>query len=271
MSKSPSAQLAFAFDSLDEQDIHNNERGLPSPDPAICYELTRSKRKTLSIYVQQGKVDVRAPLRAPLYWIEAFVHEKRAWIQRQLQEQAAQLKQIIRIVDGEQLSILGQPLTIQIQTQVDSSTGARRRSRIFQHDNQLHIALARSHNQSEEQQATTLFFRWIKTIARDYMSPHTQELAKKINLHEKLRLVNYRRTRSKWGHCTCEGNIQYNPLIILAPQFVIDYIIAHEVCHLRYRNHSKSFWRLVEKSYPMWREAEAWLASDGHRLAIEVR
>ncbi|MFB1001890.1 MAG: M48 family metallopeptidase, partial [Pseudomonadales bacterium] len=80
--------------------------------------------------------------------------------------------------------------------------------------------------------------------------------------------ISYRRTTSKWGHCTSEGNIQYNPLLMLAPQFVVDYIIAHEVCHLRHANHSKQFWNLVDGVYPQRNHAENWLKQHGHRLAI---
>ncbi len=98
----------------------------------------------------------------------------------------------------------------------------------------------------------------------------TRRLAISMGLVDKLGAINYRYTRTKWGHCTSEGNIQYNPFIALAPLYVVDYIIAHEVCHLRHRNHSKNFWNLVGKVCPQWQQAEAWLDSEGHRISIGV-
>ena len=167
------------------------------------------------------------------------------------------------------MSVLGEPYYISIEhsTQIPH----RKRANILLRKNQLHIQLtadASSHSEISHAQARKLFCQWLKAHASAYMVTTTHQLARAMGLFDKLGAINYRYTRTKWGHCTSEGNIQYNPSISLAPLFVIDYIIAHEVCHLRHRNHSKRFWQLVEKVCPDWQQAEQWLNTEAHRIAI---
>ena len=71
--------------------------------------------------------------------------------------------------------------------------------------------------------------------------------------------VSVRNQRSRWGSCTAGGVISLNWRLILAPDFVRDYIIHHELMHLREMNHSSRFWACVEEVFPAWREAEAWI------------
>ncbi|MBT5293661.1 MAG: M48 family metallopeptidase [Cellvibrionales bacterium] len=239
------------------------------------YKLIRTRRRTLGISVRRGIVEVRAPLKAPKYWINECLEEKRSWISKQVSLQKLQLQDIYRINDGAILPLLGDTLSIRISNHSRLSGKVVKRASISVDDSILWIDIpptiaqetALSTEQLQEEKATQLFLKWIKTQAESYMSETTQALAKQMNL-DKLNKISYRRTASKWGHCTSEGNIQYNPLLMLAPQYVVDYIIAHEVCHLRHANHSKQFWNLVDNVYPQRNHAENWLKQHGHRLAI---
>jgi len=246
-----------------------------SLDKAINYKLVRTRRRTLGISIRRGIVEVRAPLKAPKHWITDCLEEKRAWITKQVSLQQLQLQDIYRITDGAILPLLGDTLAIRIGNHSRLSGKVVKRPSIAVEDTTLWISIppsitaenTLSTEQLQEEKATLLFLKWIKKQAESYMSETTQALAKQMNL-EKLNNISYRRTSSKWGHCTSEGNIQYNPLLMLAPQFVVDYIIAHEVCHLRHANHSKQFWHLVDSVYPQRNHAEYWLKQHGHRLAI---
>jgi predicted metal-dependent hydrolase len=75
--------------------------------------------------------------------------------------------------------------------------------------------------------------------------------------------VSVRDQRSRWGSCTAAGVISLNWRLILTPQLVRDYIIHHELMHLREMNHSARFWACVEEVFPAWREAEAWIKRNG--------
>ncbi len=73
-------------------------------------------------------------------------------------------------------------------------------------------------------------------------------------------------TRSRWGSCASDGSLAFSWRLVMAPDFVQDYVAAHEVAHLRHMNHGKRFWALVERLTPHTEAAIAWLHEDGSRL-----
>ena len=68
-----------------------------------------------------------------------------------------------------------------------------------------------------------------------------------------------------WGNCSASGLITLNPHLVKAPPELVDYVIAHEVCHLREHNHGKAFYALQDRLHPNWREARDRLKKQGHR------
>lgn len=72
--------------------------------------------------------------------------------------------------------------------------------------------------------------------------------------------------KTRWGSCSSKGNINLNWRLILAPQEVMDYVIIHELCHLKEMNHSKAFWELVEQICPDYRERKKWLKENADKL-----
>jgi hypothetical protein len=78
--------------------------------------------------------------------------------------------------------------------------------------------------------------------------------------------IQIRDQRTRWGSCSPAGNLSFNWRLVLAPFEVLDYVVVHEVCHLREANHSRRFWRLVESRRPEWREQKAWLNEHGAEL-----
>jgi hypothetical protein len=78
--------------------------------------------------------------------------------------------------------------------------------------------------------------------------------------------ITLRDTTSRWGSCSAAGGLNFSWRLVLAPPFVLDYLAAHEVAHLREMNHSNRFWRLVQGVCPATREAEAWLKAHGTGL-----
>ena len=82
----------------------------------------------------------------------------------------------------------------------------------------------------------------------------------------RFRKINIRDQKSRWGSCSTDGVLNYSWRLVLAPPYVLDYVAAHEVAHLREMNHSTRFWRLVLSHCPGSRSAKTWLKLHGTRL-----
>lgn len=78
--------------------------------------------------------------------------------------------------------------------------------------------------------------------------------------------ITIRRQRTRWGSCSAKGNLNFNCLLALCPDFVVDYVAAHEVCHRLEMNHSPRFWAQVERILPGWQAGRAWLKQHGRAL-----
>mgnify|MGYP000954727767 CR=1 FL=1 len=219
-------------------------------------EIVRQKRKTLGLYVKHRWVEVRVPLRASKRDVETFIATHRDWIEERLIAEAQRHKNRLRIEHGGKILYKARELNIEFRD--------NRRERVLIEDKTFVI---QGHKLTQEK-AKVIVERYLQNKAKEYIVPRATGLAQHLGVAGDITDIRFRKTKTKWGHCTSEGNIQYNPSISLAPLFVIDYIIAHEVCHLRHRNHSKSFWQLVEKVCPDWQQAEKWLNTEAHRIAI---
>lgn len=229
---------------------------------SIDYQLTRSKRrKSVAIQVSSTGVEVKAPYRVSSREINAFVLSKEHWIKQKLSTVQQRQQQIpsLRGINGEKLNYLGRPKVIQL------STGARHKV-LMQGDCIQVIVSRRTQPDQREKTSKRLIEDWLKQQALNLLTEKSIQLAARIN--RKPSLVKVRRTKSKWGHCTLTGELQYNWLIILAPDEIVDYLVSHEVAHLVHHNHSANFWLLVEQLCPNWRQHRLWLKQNGHRLNV---
>ncbi len=81
--------------------------------------------------------------------------------------------------------------------------------------------------------------------------------------------ITIRNQKTRWGSCSSKGNLNFNCLLMKAPTAVQDYVVVHELAHRKEMNHSKAFWALVESILPDYKQWEAWLKNNGHRLMKE--
>lgn len=111
---------------------------------------------------------------------------------------------------------------------------------------------------------------WLIKQARQDLHDRTNWHAKNLGLGYKKIMI--KDTRSRWGSCSSNGVLSYSWRLIMAPSFVLDYVAAHEVCHLEEMNHGPNFWKLVEKTLPSFEPAKNWLREQGtnlHRYGAE--
>ena len=106
-----------------------------------------------------------------------------------------------------------------------------------------------------------------------YMRTANEAISERLDYHCKIIGMTYNTMRIKeqktrWGSCSKKGNLNFNWKLIMSPQWVIDYVIVHEVCHLRYLNHSKEYWKMVELYMPDYKKAQEWLKKNGMGLRL---
>lgn len=124
----------------------------------------------------------------------------------------------------------------------------------------------------ERSKLEKITFEQIKELADqavEYIPKRVKYYAEKENfVYNKITIKNL---VSRWGSCSTKGNLNFNCLLMLTPDYVIDYIVVHELCHLREMNHSEKFWAEVEKIMPDYQRAELWLKQSGGNLISRMR
>lgn len=172
----------------------------------------------------------------------------------ELARQKRQFRQRLVIADGREFLFMGRPRTIVVLV------GPQQEVRLTR---DFLFIYTRKHTPEKLEK---LFNDWLRDKAMEHMTVETLKVARRLGLRHKLKTVNYRKTRSKWGHCCQDGTIQYNYLAMMAPREVINYLIVHEVSHLKYMDHSKRFWDTVASICPNYKAYRDWLGDNGHRF-----
>ncbi len=190
----------------------------------------------------------------------ALLKARRQWVSAKLaqQQERIALRPRYQYQSGERLPYLDGELTLSV------ANGTR--AACERDADTLHIWLSSRSRKSAAEQAYQSVLQWYRHEALGLLEAKTQQLCRATGL--RCRGVNIRATRSKWGHCTSEGYIQYNWQIVLAPVAVVDYLVAHEVSHLRHHNHSRAFWQQVQAICPDYQRQRLWLREQGHRLIL---
>ncbi|MCC7478663.1 M48 family metallopeptidase [bacterium] len=235
----------------------------------IHYRIERSsRRRTVCITVHpQNGVVVKAPPWAAEDEIELFVRQKASWISKHLTvfsalPQAAPSEE--RLSDGAVLPLLGRSLNLRLSVQPRSSS--RQRSRLRLHEDELHVELRLSPGEDQAGALRGVLTRWYRQQARHLLYPRLAFFAAQLGLPEPELLI--REQRSRWGSCNRRGEIRINWRILLGPAEVADYLIAHEVCHLKQMNHSPRFWRLVARLVPDYKALRQKLKLEGHLYSL---
>ena len=206
-------------------------------DNFLC-EVLRTNRKTLTLYIKHQKVLVRCPLRATDEEIDEFIDSNYGWIIDRLKEERIFQKEMLSIENNRKIFYRAKELTIVLRE--------RREKKVLVSGDKFIIQC----NKINPSVAKIQVEDYLIDKASEYIIPRAKSLAQHLGVDSKITEIKLRKTKSKWGHCTSKGIIQFNWLIMLAPYSIIDYIITHEVCHLIHMDHSRHFCSLVESICP---------------------
>lgn len=205
----------------------------------------RAKRMTLRMDQRDGTVVVGLPPRVTEAEGERFAARHVDWIAARLQAQPPRRP----FVDGAEIPLLGIPHILRHQPQ--ARRGVWRDDTVIYVSGDLDHLARRVHD-------------FLKAEARRQIVPRAQDKA--AQLGRKIAAISLRDTRSRWGSCTSRGDLSFSWRLVLAPEHVLDYVVAHEVAHLVEMNHSAAFWALVGKISQHSAEAKHWLKAHGAGL-----
>ena len=219
-------------------------------DAVVAYALQRARRRSIGFTVGPDGLSVRAPSWVTLAGVDAALRDKAPWILRKLGEQQArrQQEERARIVwgDGAVLPYLGEPLTVVLDpTHGFAARGGALEEQGGATGRALRIALARSAAPAQVRDAVQA---WLMRDARRHFTERLHHFAPLLDVRwTRLRLSS---ANTRWGSARADGSIRLNWRLMHYRPAIIDYVVAHELSHLRVMDHSPRFWDTVATVVP---------------------
>ncbi|MFN2216487.1 MAG: M48 family metallopeptidase [Anaerolineales bacterium] len=215
-------------------------------------EVIRSKRKTIAIIIQKdGTVQIRAPKYAAKIQIQQFFQSKLGWLQSHQSKILNQQTPVYKYEQGEQFLFLGTKYPLELSNRY-------KKPLVLNGNFQL--------NNRKEQDPEKIFTDWYRKKAREIFSERAEKFSK---LHSynygKIRISS---ARTRWGSCSSKGTLSFTWRLVMAPMEIIDYVIIHELVHLKIKNHSSTFWNKVQELEPDYKRKRKWLKDNGHLLSL---
>jgi predicted metal-dependent hydrolase len=218
----------------------------------VAYEFKRGKRKTIGFLVGPEGLSVRAPRWVTLRDVDAAIQEKSDWIIRKLLETRQRHARVeatrIEWKDGAEFPFMGEPVVIRLDPKhgfasvggtLDDASDGGTGPRI------LRLAVAQNAEPSQIRDAAQA---WLMRQARRLFIERLDHFAPRLGVRwQKLSLSN---AATRWGSASADGSIRLNWRLIHFRLPVIDYVVAHELAHLRVMDHSHRFWETVESVVP---------------------
>ncbi|MCA0455393.1 MAG: M48 family metallopeptidase [Chloroflexi bacterium] len=212
----------------------------------IDYELTYSERKTLAIHVYpDGSVVVDAPMGSSFEAVEAKVKKRGGWIlrqQRQFETYAAPNPLQKQYVSGESYRYLGRQYRLKVMADAVERVSLSR--------GYLTVSVQDTADKAHIQKLITA---WYRQQAKRVFAERLKVCYPRVEPYGlTYPEVSIRQMKARWGSCTADGKIILNLILIHVPKHLIDYVILHELCHLKEHNHGTAFYGLLARVLPDW-------------------
>jgi predicted metal-dependent hydrolase len=232
--------------------VRLGERELP-------YLLKRSaKRRRVVLTVDERGLVVHVPWRASERHIAQVIGEAQTWILRKVTEWERNKPATRSWAAGELIDFLGRQLRLRLVKRPGRTLAQ------LKDDSALELSLASPHAPEHVREAVV---QWYQRHAAVHFADRVQHFCAKLEVAAPRVLLSSARTR--WGSCNGAGEVRLNWRLMQAAGPVIDYVVAHEVAHLKVLSHSTRFWRTVQRIYPDYAAAKAELAAmSQHFMAL---
>jgi len=216
----------------------------------VPYALTRAARRSIGFAIGPEGLRVRAPRWVTIADIERVLHERSDWIHRQLQRQQQRLQQqaSLRVNWGEGASLpfMGAPLRVERGQAVDFLPATAEQPA------RLQLRLPEPASEAQWRDATQA---WLQARAREVFQRRLAHFAEQLGVElPRLRLSS---AKGRWGSASSQGVVSLNWRLVHFSETLIDYVVAHEIAHLREMNHGPRFWALVGELLPGFEDRRA--------------
>jgi predicted metal-dependent hydrolase len=213
---------------------------------ALEYRLRRSSRRTIGFCIDGTGLAITAPRWVTIADIESAILDKQNWIVRKLTEWQTRVEQRalprIEWKDGAQLPFLGKTISVALTA-----------ASALSFDDETSVLTLPLPALADAQQIKDRVQGWLQSEAKRIFGARLAVYAAKLGVEYRAFALSSAATR--WGSCSSDGKIRLNWRLIHFPMSIIDYVVAHELAHLREMNHSPRFWQTVESIFPEFREA----------------
>ena len=215
---------------------------LPSGEQ-IHYQLERRQRRTVGLKITKTGLVIHAPKRISQYQLDDIILQKADWVLRKLAAATANKVPEIQWQHGEQLLYLGSPLTLTLEQNP--------RSKAVEYEpGVLQLAMPKHEPSLIERKVV----QWYKKQAIPDFRRRLEIFSSKLGVQfSSLTLSN---AASRWGTCNSKKEIRLNWRLLQAPPHLINYVVCHELAHIKEMNHSAKFWATVASIYPDYKAAE---------------
>jgi len=231
-----------------------------SQDGQIAYEVVRSRRSTADIIIERdGSVLVRAPEGADDEQVEDIVKSKHYWIYQSLAEwRDLNATRVLReYKNGEGFLYLGRAYRLLLVSDQDEALSLRNGRFCLRRD---------AVDRGEIAAAKAAFQQFYVSRGIERLTARVKYYAPKVGVSP--RAVDVRELGNRWASCSPAGDLAFHWKCMMAPQTIIDYLVVHELCHFRHRDHTDAFWNEVDKVMPEYRERKDWLRKQGAGLDV---
>ena len=227
----------------------------------ISYSIIRTSRrkKTITLTIEpEGKIIVRVPVRTTDSKLAHIVKSKAEWVVKKLRSlNNISLTATKEFVSGESFSYLGRHLRLKILRDTDKEKPV-----VKLHGSRLQVAFYRANrNGKYSKEIRDAITEWYKKLAAKRITERITIYTRKMGLSRPGVII--RNQQKRWGSCNKNGELRFNWRIIMAPMSLVDYVVVHELCHIKYKNHSKLFWKYLGMIMPDYEKRKERIRLDG--------
>lgn len=217
-------------------------------DKKIEYRLERKRIKNYYISIKDGLVTVRVPAKTAQEKIEELLGKRAKWILENVEQQQKKIQKPYQYCEGEIFKVLGKDVVLQIAYE-------KMKKPKFKFSRGKFIVILPTEDKEDVQaKVKKLIEQFYTELAEKEVEKAMRKMTMKVGVAPHSYKI--KKLKSTWGNCATTGNISINQDVVKYSRQTIEYVCLHEVCHLQNMNHSKSFWDMVAKYMPNYREAE---------------